>query len=116
MINTPLFSTKVYHNVLKYITPQIVLYREKAVLRCEPEMPMIHCCLSKIPDDLPFEYLIRYAGDLSIQYPPGDLAEEAKQHYEKYVKFFLNAYSRSRHWRPVLGKTHLALSQQCRSY
>ena len=48
-------------------------------------MPFIHCLLSKIPDDLPFEQLIIQAGDLFVHYPPRMLENEAKAEYEKYV-------------------------------
>lgn len=62
---------------------QMVLYREKDVLACECDMAMVHCVLSRIPDDLPFEYLIRRAGDLFIQFPPSILAKEAVEDYER---------------------------------
>ena len=53
-------------------------------------MPYVHSLLSKIPDDLPFEYLASYAGDLFIQFPPEELAleaeEQAKARYEKGIR------------------------------
>ena len=62
---------------------QFVLYRESEVLATECDMPMIHCLLSKIPPDLPVEHLISNAGDLYVQYPPDELANEAQLHYKQ---------------------------------
>jgi hypothetical protein len=46
-------------------------------------MCVLHCLLSKIPDNLPFEKLISDAGDLFLQYPPTQLANEALMAYKK---------------------------------
>lgn len=66
-----------------YLAAAIVQFRSEDILNCEPEMPFIHCLLSNIPDDLPFEELICHAGDLFVQYPPQSLEKEAKEQYEK---------------------------------
>ena len=62
---------------------QIVLHREEDILKCECEMCMVHSLLSRIPQDLPLEQLICYAGDLFVQYPPPALEADAKRHYER---------------------------------
>ncbi|XP_064598713.1 TBC1 domain family member 20-like [Liolophura sinensis] len=60
-----------------YLCAAIVLYRESEILSSECEMCVLHCLLSKIPENLPFEQLISKAGDLYLQYPPTDLANQA---------------------------------------
>ncbi|CAC5396583.1 TBC1D20 [Mytilus coruscus] len=61
----------------------IVLYRKEEILASECEMCVLHCLLSKIPDNLPYEKLISDAGDLFLQYPPTQLANEALLAYKK---------------------------------
>ena len=60
-----------------------MLHREEDILKCECEMCMVHSLLSRIPQDLPLEQLICYAGDLFVQYPPPALEADAKRHYER---------------------------------
>ena len=62
---------------------QIVVYRETEILCTECEMCALHGLLSRMPDNLPFELLIREAGDLFIQFPPQDLANEALDTFRK---------------------------------
>lgn len=66
-----------------YCILQIVLYRKEEILASECEMCVLHCLLSKIPDNLPYEKLISDAGDLFLQYPPTQLANEALLAYKK---------------------------------
>uniref|UniRef100_A0A1B0CZR8 Uncharacterized protein n=1 Tax=Phlebotomus papatasi TaxID=29031 RepID=A0A1B0CZR8_PHLPP len=42
-----------------YVTAAIVLHREDEIFREECDMASIHCLLSQLPDDLPFEYLLQ---------------------------------------------------------
>ena len=63
--------------------PQIVLYRGDEILASEPEMPIIHCLLSRIPSDLPIEHLVREAGDLFLLYPPDSIRPEAQQLHQR---------------------------------
>ncbi|KAM3596995.1 uncharacterized protein V6R79_024298 [Siganus canaliculatus] len=60
-----------------YLAATIVLHREKEVKQTECDMAMVHHLLSRIPQDLPFELLIRQAQDLFDQYPPSVLAKRA---------------------------------------
>ncbi|CAG2208229.1 GYP8 [Mytilus edulis] len=66
-----------------YLAAAIVLYRKEEILASECEMCVLHCLLSKIPDNLPYEKLISDAGDLFLQYPPTQLANEALLAYKK---------------------------------
>jgi len=56
-----------------------VLHRQQEVLDCECDMASVHHLLSQIPQDLPYEKLIRRAGDLFVQFPPSKLAKQAAQ-------------------------------------
>lgn len=69
-----------------YLAAAIVLHRQHEILACEPEMPFIHCLLSNIPHDLPFERLISQAGDLFVRYPPDSLELEARIQYERQLE------------------------------
>lgn len=53
-----------------YLTASIVLYREDEIFAEDCDMASMHCVLSKLPDNLPFEYLMRQADDLYKRYPP----------------------------------------------
>ncbi|GBP70030.1 TBC1 domain family member 20 [Eumeta japonica] len=47
-----------------YVTAAIVLYRALEVYECDCDMAMIHCLLSRLPDDLPFEDILVTADEL----------------------------------------------------
>lgn len=56
-----------------YVTAAIVLYREADIFQVECDMGAIHCLLSQLPEDLPFEYLLVKANELYEKYPPEEL-------------------------------------------
>lgn len=58
-----------------YVTAAIVLYREADIFQVECDMGALHCLLSQLPDDLPFEYLLVKANELYAKYPPETLEE-----------------------------------------
>lgn len=58
-----------------YVTASIVLYREAEVFQVECDMGALHCLLSQLPDDLPFEYLLVKANELYERYPPETLEQ-----------------------------------------
>ena len=62
-----------------YVTAAIVLYREEDVFREECDRAMLHCCLSQLPDDLPFEYLLLQSEKLYEKYPPHDLHKDIEK-------------------------------------
>ncbi|CAO1365190.1 unnamed protein product [Diamesa hyperborea] len=53
-----------------YVTASIVLYREEDVFREECDRASLHCLLSQLPDDLPFEYFLIQSDKLYEKYPP----------------------------------------------
>lgn len=61
-----------------YVTAAIVLFREDELFRVECDMGAVHCLLSQLPDDLPFEYLLVKANELYAKYPPETLEEEVE--------------------------------------
>ncbi|XP_071785081.1 TBC1 domain family member 20-like isoform X2 [Asterias amurensis] len=65
-----------------YLAAAIVLHRQEEVLACECDMAYVHSLLSKIPGDLPMEHLVSQAGDLFVQYPPKEMAREARLQYK----------------------------------
>ena len=74
-------------DIVFILSLQVVLHREEEILSSECDMCILHGLLSKIPDNLPYEQLIRKAGDLFLQYPPDVIEKEAAAVHErrKYV-------------------------------
>lgn len=62
-----------------YVTSSIVLYREEDVFREECDRASLHCLLSQLPDDLPFEYLLVQSEKLYAKYPPHDLHRDIEK-------------------------------------
>ncbi|XP_037052434.1 TBC1 domain family member 20 [Bradysia coprophila] len=62
-----------------YVTAAIVLYREDDIFKEDCDMASMHCVLSKLPDDLPFEYLLRYAEELYKKYPPDIIEKDVEE-------------------------------------
>ncbi|XP_028168990.1 TBC1 domain family member 20 [Ostrinia furnacalis] len=59
-----------------YVTAAIVAYRGDEVRACECDMAMLHCLLSRLPDDLPFEDILVTAKKLYEENDPVDLEPE----------------------------------------
>ncbi|XP_013135890.1 PREDICTED: TBC1 domain family member 20-like [Papilio polytes] len=59
-----------------YVTAALVLHRAPAVLACDLDMAMMHCLLSRLPDDLPFEDILVTAKKLYEDNDPTDLEDE----------------------------------------
>lgn len=53
-----------------YVTSAIVLYRQTEIFQEDCDMASLHCLLSQLPEDLPFEYLLKNAEVLYRKYPP----------------------------------------------
>ncbi|KAL8570500.1 hypothetical protein ACOMHN_034535 [Nucella lapillus] len=66
-----------------YVMGAVVLHREKEIFGTVQEMPALYQLLNKVPDNLPFEHLLSNAGDLYLQYPPTELANEAVQRFKR---------------------------------
>lgn len=66
-----------------YVTASIVLHREGDVFREECDRAQIHCLLSQLPDDLPFEYLLLEAERLYEKYPPHNLHRDIEKIIER---------------------------------
>ncbi|XP_034841115.1 TBC1 domain family member 20 [Maniola hyperantus] len=61
-----------------YVTAAIVLHRAPDVFQCDCDMAMMHCLLSRLPDDLPFEDILVTAKKLYEENDPTDLEAEVK--------------------------------------
>ncbi|XP_045459197.1 TBC1 domain family member 20 [Melitaea cinxia] len=59
-----------------YVTAALVLQRAPDVLACDADMAMMHCLLSRLPDDLPFEDILVTAKKLYEENDPLDLEGE----------------------------------------
>lgn len=66
-----------------YVTAAIVLYRADDIFREDCDMASIHCLLSQLPEDLPFEYLLKNATELYKMYPPSKIEIEVDEMIEK---------------------------------
>ncbi len=53
-----------------YVTGSIILYREEEVFREDCDRASLHCLLSQLPEDLPFEYLLVKSEKLYELLPP----------------------------------------------
>lgn len=62
-----------------YLTAVIVQYRSEEILAIEPDMAAVHCFLSQLPDDLPFDKLILDAVQLYNNFPPGVVEAEVQE-------------------------------------
>lgn len=62
-----------------YLTAAIVLYREDDIFREDCDMASMHCVLSRLPDNLPFEYLMQQADELYQRYPPDMVEMDVKR-------------------------------------
>ncbi|TMS35782.1 hypothetical protein L596_003105 [Steinernema carpocapsae] len=53
-----------------YVAASLVLHRKREIMACEPEMPVIHHLLSRIPDNLNVDEVLSTASQLILSYPP----------------------------------------------
>ncbi|XP_050319520.1 TBC1 domain family member 20 [Bactrocera neohumeralis] len=51
-----------------FVTAAIILYRAEEILKVDCDMASVHCLLSRLPDDLPFEELLNTASLLYDKY------------------------------------------------
>lgn len=65
-----------------FVTAAIILHRSEEILLEECDMAMIHCLLSKLPDDLPFENLLKKSSNLYEKYSLTVIEKEV----EKLIK------------------------------
>ncbi|XP_075151665.1 TBC1 domain family member 20 [Haematobia irritans] len=65
-----------------FVTAAIILYREQAILAEDCDMASIHCLLSKLPDDMPIEDLLKTSSNLYDKYSLTVIEKEV----EKLIK------------------------------
>lgn len=66
-----------------YVTAAIVLFREEDIFREDCDRATLHCLLSQLPDDLPFEYLLVQCEKLYKKYPPHELHHDVEKIIER---------------------------------
>ncbi|XP_013109977.1 TBC1 domain family member 20 [Stomoxys calcitrans] len=86
-----------------FVTAAIILYRSQEILAEDCDMASIHCLLSKLPDDLPIEDLLKVSSSLYKKYSLSVIEKEV----EKLIK--LERQQRQREER-------LALERRKRSF
>lgn len=73
-----------------YVAASLAVQRRDEILSEGCDMASIHCLLSRIPDDLPFEDILEKASSYYKKYPPKSLEGLVKKRAQKeYVAFGL---------------------------
>lgn len=73
-----------------YVAASVAIQRRDEILAEVCDMASIHCLLSQIPDDLPFEVILERASGYFKKYPPKSLEGLVKKRTQKeYVTFGL---------------------------
>ncbi|XP_067002264.2 TBC1 domain family member 20 [Anabrus simplex] len=69
-----------------YLAATLVVHRQDEIFAVECDMACVHDLLSKIPDDLPFEMLLKQADSLYEKYPPESIEREARERFDKELQ------------------------------
>lgn len=68
-----------------YVAAALVIHRCDEIFEVGCDMASIHCLLSQIPDNLPFENILKHAQKLYDKYPPKavekDVADRIRREY-----------------------------------
>uniref|UniRef100_A0A1B6CZ04 Rab-GAP TBC domain-containing protein n=1 Tax=Clastoptera arizonana TaxID=38151 RepID=A0A1B6CZ04_9HEMI len=62
-----------------YLAAAIVVYRQEEIFTCDCDLASVHCLLSQLPDDLPFEKLLKEASELYENFPPESVETEVEE-------------------------------------
>ncbi|XP_052758513.1 TBC1 domain family member 20 isoform X2 [Galleria mellonella] len=101
-----------------YVTAALVLHRAAAVLAADCDMAVLHCMLSRLPDDLPFEDILVTAKRLYDENDPVDLEpevialerrEEEARRLEEEERARRRAAARARAPAPLWARARLQL-------
>lgn len=79
-----------------YVAAALVLHRTAEIFEVGCDMASIHCLLSQIPDEIPFENILKKASELYKSSPPETIEKAVKDRIRKeYVYLnFLNVVKR----------------------
>nr|CAD7199421.1 unnamed protein product [Timema douglasi] len=69
-----------------YLAATIVVHRQDEIFCADCDMAGIHSLLSQIPDDLPFESLLKQATKLYDDYPPNSIEAEVTDRINKELQ------------------------------
>lgn len=78
LVSPPLFPL--------YLAAAMVVHRKDEIFAEECDMASIHNLLSKIPDGLPFESLLKLANSIYNEYPPPSIEREVKERFDEELK------------------------------
>lgn len=74
-----------------YVAAALVIYRSDEVFEVGCDMASIHCLLSQIPDNIPFESILKQARKLYDNYPPNKIEKDVQDRIRKeyvYSSFY----------------------------
>lgn len=66
-----------------YLAATIVVHRSDEIFCVDCDMANVHCLLSQLPDDLPFESLLAQASELYEKFPPNSIESEVKERHDR---------------------------------
>ncbi|GFG39939.1 hypothetical protein Cfor_08996 [Coptotermes formosanus] len=69
-----------------YVAAALVVHRCDEIFSVDCDMASIHSLLSQIPDDLPFESLLKQATRLHEDYPPASLEAEVQERFTRELQ------------------------------
>lgn len=69
-----------------YLAAALVVHRCDEIFNVDCDMASIHSLLSQIPDDLPFESLLKQATRLHEDYPPASLEAEVQERFTRELQ------------------------------
>lgn len=70
-----------------YVTTSLVIQRRDEVFEAGCDMASIHCQLSRIPDNLDFEEILKRASELYRKYPPDTVERDVKLRVQREYVF-----------------------------
>lgn len=79
-----------------YVAAALVLRRSEEIFEVGCDMAMVHCLLSQIPDETPFEEILKKASKLYDSYPPDKIEKSVNERIRReYVYLnYLNVIKR----------------------
>lgn len=66
-----------------YVAAALVIYRSDEIFEVGCDMASIHCLLSQIPDNVPFEQILKHAQRLYEKYPPKRVEKDVTDRIRK---------------------------------
>lgn len=74
-----------------YVAAGLVIYRSDEIFEVGCDLASMHCLLSQIPDNIPFETILKHARKLYDKYPPNKIEKEVQDRIRReyvYASFY----------------------------